>query len=169
MCCQATRYPTLLSSDPNIQFDLECAKFIELVRACSTSEFATPTDVSALQPVIAYGRQTLVTWLQPTHPCASQLSHAYLQSRLYELMPLIAYPNPSAVPAVAHLLDPAARVALADRVNASIVVHALGMPARPALERAVRQTRAVVGGLAARGAAEASVLDWATGVFGGLA
>ncbi|ORZ36459.1 concanavalin A-like lectin/glucanase domain-containing protein [Catenaria anguillulae PL171] len=167
-------YPSLLSTDPSLQFDLECAKFIELVRTCSTHATTdaptatSTTDPAALQPVITYGRSTLVRWLHAPPNAHQALPHDYVQARLYELMPLIAYPNPALVPAVAHLLDVKAREALADRVNAGIVVHALGMPARPALEAAVRQTRAVVAEVAGRGGGEASVVDWPAGVFGGL-
>ncbi|EFJ44175.1 hypothetical protein VOLCADRAFT_106503 [Volvox carteri f. nagariensis] len=86
-----------------VHFQLACQKYIELVR-CGRVEEA-----------VMFAQSTLAQLRGP--------SAASLESSLRDVVALVAYQNPEASP-LAHLLDRAQRDAVADAVNAAVLVVA---------------------------------------------
>ncbi|KAI9182964.1 hypothetical protein H9P43_003880 [Blastocladiella emersonii ATCC 22665] len=163
-------YPAFLDRHPETRFALQCQKFVELVAASLAERDAASATGAPPAPLLAaldYGRRTLAPYgHDTTSPTA--LPAELVQPRLLAVFSLVAYADPRTVPVVAPLLDPAQRALLAERVNGAIQVGALGRPARPALEAVACQTRAAAAVLAARGIADAPLVNVAARVFGGL-
>lgn len=136
-------FPQVLDNSLII-FKLECCKFVELVRA-------SIQDETAIDNAIAYGQELRTKYKSNQNP--------FVTKKLSEAFSLLAYTDPeSQDPSVSYLLNPRERIALAEEVNAEILI-ALGKPGEPPLQRLIQHIMALVAESQSSGRCQSDFVD----------
>eukprot|EP01137_Pigoraptor_chileana_P034436 Opistho-2@26975 len=133
----AELYPALATARPDLIFQLQCRRFVELVRE-SASASATPAVGDGSNPIermMLYGQS-----LQEA--CDENPLLSSNRAVLEEAFSLLAYPDPSQSP-MAYLLQPSQREPLATEIN-SAILELQGLPRQAPLEIIVRQAAVAV-------------------------
>lgn len=134
-----TFYPNVLPTNNLIHFKLQCRKFVELVR-----------DPKRTADAIAYGRNLHTEY----HSSPQKFIQLYLKT----MFAVLAYPDPSTAPEVAHILDKDGLVSLAEELNSAILVSQ-GKPGNPSLQLLADHAATLTWILADQGDARASLIN----------
>lgn len=134
-----TFYPSVLADNSMIKFKLQCRKFLEMVR-----------DPTKNADAIAYGRELHSQYRQNKQP--------QIQTTLKTIFSVLAYPDPSYAPEVAHLVNKDQLVNLAEELNSSVLISQ-GKPGDPSIKRLVREAASLTWYLAEEGDTKAALIN----------